>query len=278
MSQGFSGKTVVITGASAGVGAEAARLFFDGGARLVLAARGEDALRSFAAQFGIRALAVPMDVADDDACVQLLETAEQRFGAVHVLVNNAGCNFRGAVAEFEAHELARIVDVNLRAPVLLSRLALPFIERAGGGAIVNVASIAGKIPVPYEATYSATKFGLRAFTHAFAEELDDSPISVSCVSPGPVDTGFIMSSLDKVPDYFFSQPISTAREVAELVVACAADGETERTIPVTTGWLATAGYLVPGLARLLRPALARKGRRIKEQYRRANEAGQAGRS
>lgn len=269
MTQPFRGKTVVITGASAGVGAEAAQLFFDGGARLVLAARGEDALRAFAERFGVRAYPVAMDVADDDACERLLAAAEGRFGAIHVLVNNAGCNFRGPATDYTAAELAQIVDINLRAPVLLSRLALPYLERAGGGAIVNVASIAGKIPVPDEATYSATKFGLRAFTHALAEELDGSGITVSCVSPGPIDTGFIMGDVDKVPDYFFSQPISSARDVAELVVACAADGRVERTIPVTTGLLATLGYLLPPLARMLRPALARKGRRIKERYRRA---------
>lgn len=269
MEQVFQGKTVVITGASAGVGAEVAQLFFDAGARLVLAARGKDALRGFAEPFGVRALPVAMDVADDEACARLLAEAAERFGRVDVLVNNAGCNYRGPVSAYEAHELAQIVDVNLRAPIVLSRLALPYLERAGGGAIVNVASIAGKIPVPDEATYSATKFGLRAFTHALAEELDGSGITISCVSPGPIDTGFIMADVDKVPDYFFSQPISTAREVAELVIACAMDGRVERTIPATTGWLATVGYLVPPLARLLRPALARKGRRVKEQYRRA---------
>lgn len=272
MPHDFSGKTVVITGASAGVGAEVARLFFAAGARLVLAARGEDALREFASQFGIRALAVPMDVADDEACAALLAAAEKRFGAVHVLVNNAGCNCRGAVAEFEAQELAQIVDVNLRAPVVLARLALPYLERAGGGAIVNVASIAGMIPVPFEAVYSATKFGLRAFSRALAEEQEGTSITVSCVSPGPIDTGFIMTNLDKVPDYFFSQPISDAEAVAALVLACAADGRIERTIPAWTGWLATVGYLAPGLARVLRPLLARKGARVKEQYRRKYEA------
>ncbi|MDH3647590.1 MAG: SDR family oxidoreductase [Gammaproteobacteria bacterium] len=268
MSGRFQDKIVVITGASAGVGASVARQFAAEGAKLVLSARGKEALDAIAHEFGEDSLAVPMDVADSRACKELLSGAEKKFGAVHVLVNNAGCNYRGPAEDFDAEQLAQIVDVNLRAPIVLSRLAIPLLRRAGGGSIVNVASIAGKIPVPEEATYSATKFGLRAFTRALAEELAGSGITVSCVSPGPIDTGFIMGDIDKVPDYFFSQPISSATEVARLIVECAADGKTERTIPVSTGILATAGYLIPGLARILRPALSRKGRRIKEKYRR----------
>ncbi len=271
MSEQFRDKVVVITGASAGVGASAARQFAANGAKLVLAARGAEALEAIASEFGDRAIACTLDVADQAACRELLHRAEEHYGAIHVLVNNAGCNHRGPLIEIEADDLAQIVDVNLRAPVVLSRLVIPYLKRAGGGSIVNVASIAGKIPVPDEATYSATKFGLRAFSRALADELIADGITVSCVSPGPIDTGFIMEHLDKVPDYFFSQPISTASQVAELIVKCAADGRQERTIPVSTGKLATAGYLIPSLARILRPALARKGKRIKEKYRRKTD-------
>lgn len=268
MSGLFKDKVVVITGASAGVGASAARQFAAEGARLVLAARGTEALEAIAYEFGDRAMAWPLDVADINGCKELLHRAERHFGAIHVLVNNAGCNFRGPVIDFEPENLGQIVDVNLRGPIVLSRLVIPCLKRAGGGSIVNVASIAGKIPVPEEATYCATKFGLRAFSFALAEELVADNITVSCVSPGPIDTGFIMTHIDKVPDYFFSQPISTARQVAELIVKCAADGKVERTIPKSTGRLATLGYLIPGLARRLRPALSAKGKKIKEKYRR----------
>ncbi|MBT8131814.1 MAG: SDR family NAD(P)-dependent oxidoreductase [Gammaproteobacteria bacterium] len=266
MAKRFSGKVVIVTGASAGVGASVARQFADEGARLVLAARGQEALDQIAGEISADVLTVQMNVADHAACQSLLQQARGRFGAVNVLVNNAGCNYRGPAASFEAEQLAQIVDVNLRAPVVLSRLAIPFLHEAGGGSIVNVASIAGKIPVPEEATYSATKFGLRAFSRALAEELTGSGIAVSCVSPGPIDTGFIMDDIDKVPDYFFSQPISSAEQVAKLVIECAADGKVERTIPFSTGKLATLGYLLPGLANILRPVLARKGRRIKAEY------------
>lgn len=269
MARRFEKRTVIVTGASSGIGEQAARMFAAEGANVVLAARSADALEHLAASIsadGGVALAVPTDVADHGACAQLLEAAESRFGAVHVLVNNAGYNFRGAVEEAPADELARILDVNLKAPVVLTRLALPYLRRAGKAAIVNVASLAGRIPLPYEATYSASKFGLRAFTFALAEELEGTGITVSAVSPGPVETGFLLADVAEVPDLVFSQPMSTAAEVAALVLDSAADGALERACPQVSGYLATAGYLLPQIPKLLRPLLEYQGRAAKERY------------
>jgi short-subunit dehydrogenase len=266
----FTDRTIVITGASAGIGAAAARRFGAEGARVVLAARGADGLDAIARELeaaGVPALAVPTDVADPAAAAALLDRAAAHFGAIHALVNNAGANVRGPVERFRAEELAAVVDVNLRAPVVLCRLALPHLRRAGGGAIVNVASIAGRIPLADEAVYSATKFGLRVFSMALAEELRGSGVSVSLVSPGPVDTSFLLGSLDDVPDVIFSQPMSTADQIAALIVESAADGKVERTAPRVSGYLATLGYLVPGLRRVLLPVMERRGRQVKERYR-----------
>jgi short-subunit dehydrogenase len=267
MAERFAGKVVVITGASAGIGAAAARRFVAEGARVVLAARGVGELETLARELGAtRAVAVPTDVSDAAAAKALLERAVAAFGAINVLVNNAGYNRRGAVEHAPAEDLARIVDVNLRAPIVLTRLAIPYLRRAGGGAIVNVASIAGRIPLPEEATYSATKFGLRAFTFALAEELQGSGITVSAVSPGPVETGFILKELEEVPDVVFSQPMSSADDIAKLILECAADGSIERAHPASSAYLATLGYLVPQLPRLLRPLLERQGRAAKQAY------------
>jgi len=269
MAKRFDGKTVIVTGASSGIGASAARMFAAEGANVVLAARSASVLdhvvAEIAAEGGV-AMAVPTDVADHAACANLLESAQAKFNSIHVLVNNAGYNFRGPVEEAPSAELARIIDVNLRAPVVLTRLALPYLRRSGKAAIVNVTSIAGRIPLPYEATYSATKFGLRAFTFALAEELESTGITVSCVSPGPVETGFLLDDVEEVPDLVFSQPMSTADEIAALVLDSAHDGTLERVCPQLSGYLATAGYLIPQLPRLLRPLLNYQGRSAKERY------------
>ncbi|MCA9556875.1 MAG: SDR family NAD(P)-dependent oxidoreductase, partial [Myxococcales bacterium] len=152
-----------------------------------------------------------------------------------------------------------MVDVNLRSPIYLTCLALPHLRAQGSGSVVQVASLAGCTPTPGATVYSATKFGLRAFSRALAMELASSGVKFSIVSPGPVDTGFIMDDLEHVADLALSQPISTAAEVAAAILDSAADGRLERRLPALSGVLATVAYLSPGLARRLQPALARKG-------------------
>ncbi|HLU67549.1 MAG TPA: SDR family oxidoreductase, partial [Kofleriaceae bacterium] len=134
-------------------------------------------------------------------------------------------------------------------------------------AIVNVASLAGRVPLAHEAVYSATKFGLRAFTFSLADELAEAGVKVAVVSPGPVDTGFIMDELDQVPDIVLSQPLATADEVAALIVDCAADGKRERVVRQMGRYLTTLGYLFPGLRRALVPVMERRGRKNKQRYR-----------
>jgi short-subunit dehydrogenase len=101
-----------------------------------------------------------------------------------------------------------------------------------------------------------------------AEELRDTNVRVCVVSPGPVETGFILdpSAIEDVPPLVFSQPMSTPDEIADLVLASAADGVRERTKPAFSGKLATLGYLVPSMRRLVGPALERKGARVKKKY------------
>ena len=122
--QRFVDKTVIVTGASSGIGAAAAQQFVAEGARVVLVARRADELRKLAEGISQqdKTLVVPADVTDAESLVAMLDRTEQHFGAIHVLVNSAGCTFRGPVEEKQSDELARIVDVNLKAPIVLCRL------------------------------------------------------------------------------------------------------------------------------------------------------------
>jgi short-subunit dehydrogenase len=262
----FQDKVVIVTGASSGVGEACAKHFAAQGAKVVLAARSVEPLNALALTIGNGAIAIATDVAKLEACQALVDQTIAAFGKIDVLVNNAGYHARGDVAECTVEGLDQTIDVNLKGPIRLSRMALPHLLKSPHGSIVNVASLAGRFPLDGEAVYSASKFGLRAFSIALAEELRETALTVSLVSPGPIDTGFIMDHIEEVPDMVFSQPMSSADDIAEAVLACATDGKRERAIPAASGVLATAGYLMPGLRRLLKPVLNAQGKKAKAKY------------
>ncbi len=274
----FKDKTVIVTGGSEGVGAAAARLFAEAGANLMLVARNRKNLEAIAAELRDKARVAifPMDVSDTDSCVDLIKKTLFEYGRIDVLVNNAGFHARGNVESVPAEDLARTIDVNLRAPIVLMRLALPHIREAGGGAIINVASLAGRTPVPGSAAYSASKFGLRAFTFALAEEIRDSGIKLAVVSPGPITTQFILADIDKTSDLTFSQPLSTADEVAQAILDLCGNNQREQAMPAISGVLTTLSYLLPWLGRAVRPALERKGNRVKKELKAKARAERSG--
>ena len=208
-----------------------------------------------------------MDVSDAETCADLFKKTQFEFGHIDILVNNAGHTERGPVEGTAADGLGRIIDVNLRAPIILSRLVLPYLRDAGGGAIINVASLAGRTPVPGSATYSASKFGLRAFTFALADELRGSGIKVAAVSPGAIDTGFITSDIDKVSNLTLSQSMSTPAEVAQAILDLCGNRRREQSLPALSGVLTTLIYLMPSIGRLMRPLLELKGRRVKRSLK-----------
>ena len=263
----FKGHTVFITGASLGVGLATAQAFHAAGANVVLVARRLEPLQAAAMDLE-RSLVIAADVSDQAAMAEALETASKHFGGLSGIVNNAGAHFRGPLMTRSPDEIATMVDVNLRGPLVLSRQALPYLLKAPSSFIINVASLAGKIPLDGAATYSATKFGLRAFTYAMAQELHDTSVTVSAVSPGPIDTGFIMDDIDEVEDIVFSQTMCSAEDVAKMILDCAQDGRVEREFPVGGAKLATLGYLIPSLRRALKSQLSKKGRKVKERLKR----------
>lgn len=271
----FKDKTIIITGASEGVGAATARKFANAGANLMLVARGKKKLETIAEELRdkTRVELFAMDVSDPDACVNVFKKADFEYGHVDVLINNAGYHERGLVEDVKADDLGRMIDVNLKAPIMLTRIALPYLREAGGGAIINVGSLAGRLPVPESATYGASKAGLRSFTYAIAEELIDSNIKFAVVSPGPIDTGFIMSDVDQVSDLTFSQPISTADEVAQTILDLCGNQRREQSMPVSSGYLTTVSYLFPWIGRKIRPLLERKGQRVKKELKARAKAG-----
>jgi NADP-dependent 3-hydroxy acid dehydrogenase YdfG len=188
----LSNTVVLVTGASSGIGDATARLLAREGAAVVLAARRADrldALRRAIEAEGGRALAVPTDITDADACAALVQAALDTYGRLDVLVNNAGVMPLSFVKNARLDEWRRMVDVNLTGVLNMTAAALPhFVERSGGH-IVNVSSVAGRRVFVGGAVYCATKHAVTAFSEGLRMELGPRHgIRVTCVEPGAVAT------------------------------------------------------------------------------------------
>jgi len=264
MTQTLAGKIVIITGASSGVGEASARAFAKAGAKVVLAARTAPKIAELARTLG--GLAVPTDVCKVEDLRALVAKTLAAYGRIDVLVNNAATNARGDLDSIDPDAISAIIDTNLKAPLLLTRFVLPHL-RQSRGVVVNVASIAGHVPLAGESPYSASKWGLRGFTFAVNAELRGTGVGLCVVSPGPIATPFVLDAIDSVPDLVFSQPFLTAEEVAAAVLACATDRKRERAMPRSTLILARLGASFPWLLEFLRPSLEAKGAKVKAQMR-----------
>lgn len=269
--------TILITGASKGVGAACALGFakaFPQGVNLILAARGLAGLQELENTLmqypKAKVLALTADIADLQACQTLVNKAIEQFGYINVLINNVGLHHRGSFSERTPAQIAAMVDLNLKSPLYLSALVLPHMPdpRAGSrNAIVMVGSLAGRAPLQGAATYSCTKAGLRTFTYALHDELKDKAINVAVVSPGPIDTSFIMDEIDEVEDIVYSQPMSSPEQVANAVIKLSQGQATEIAMPWLSGKLTTLGYLFPKFRRATRGLLYKIGKKNKEEYR-----------
>lgn len=186
--------TVLITGASSGIGLELARLFAGDGADLVLVARSEDKLRELAAglaaEHGVKAEILTADLTRPGSAGEIAETLAQAGVQVDVLVNNAGFGAHGQVAGIGVKRQLDVIEVNVAALTRLTALFLPGMLERRHGAVLNVASTAAFQPGPNQAVYCATKAYVLSFTEALAEEVRGSGVRVSCLAPGATDTQF----------------------------------------------------------------------------------------
>jgi len=212
----LAGKHVVVTGGSRGIGEQLAREFAAQGARVTVVARSVDALQRVAAEIG--GTAVVADLTDDSVVDKLIENIERDHGHIDVLVNNAGL------------EIRTVSRVNLEVPLLLTRHVLPGMLHRGVGHIVFVSSLAGTAGFPGMSVYGATKAGILNFVNGLSRELKATPVNITVLSPGPVDTGMWdaieekKSSIQKVVRRFqvlqlipIADPVKIARRTVNAV-------------------------------------------------------------
>jgi uncharacterized protein len=190
----ISGQTVLLTGASGGLGAAIARDLHGAGARLVLTGRRVEVLEPLASE--LDATIVTADLRDDRDLPRLVEEA----GAIDILIANAGLGGSGWLLDLSEAQIDSVLDVNLRAPIKLTQAVVPGMRQRGAGHIVFISSLAGKAATPGTSLYNATKFGLRGFALAMRQELRAAGIGVSLISPGFVsEAGMFVDTGVKLP-------------------------------------------------------------------------------
>jgi short-subunit dehydrogenase len=190
-----AGKTVIITGASSGIGAATAHAFAAAGANVVLAARNAAKLDGLARGLGGRALAMPTDVTDRSAIDRLIEQTIATFGGIDIVINNAGVGLAAPVAELKAADFERALAVDLLGPLALTQATLPHMRRQGRGQLIFVSSVVGLRALPYLGGYAAAKAALDRLTESLRVELRGSGIAVTLVRPGATRTEFSQNRL-----------------------------------------------------------------------------------
>jgi clavulanate-9-aldehyde reducatase len=187
----LDGKVAAVTGASSGIGEATAVALAGAGAAVAIGARREDRLSSLAERIegdGGQALAVPVDVADEDSARSFVTEAHSSLGGLDILVNNAGVMLLGPVEGAPTEQWRTMVNVNLLGLLYCTHAALPLMREAGGGHIVNLSSVAGRSANAGSAVYNLTKFGVGAFSEALRQEISGAGIRTTVIEPGFVDT------------------------------------------------------------------------------------------
>lgn len=240
----MTGRVVVITGASSGIGAATARACAAAGMNVVLAARRAAVLEEIAVEcrrMGVEAVAVPADLRLPGDVEMLIEKARAAFGRIDVLVANAGIGFHTALAESTDAQLRDIIDINILGVLRCARAAIPLMKAQGGGHIITVSSVSAELVWPDDAVYGATKAAVHRFALALRGELAPHGIAVTDIMPGVVDTPLTAS----LGDSHKADPAVVARAIVRAI-------ESPRAVVVTPRWYGALLWLNRWLRRMAR--------------------------
>jgi NADP-dependent 3-hydroxy acid dehydrogenase YdfG len=191
MNKPLAGKVALVTGASSGIGDATARALAAAGADVAIAARRHDRLDVLANELersGVKALVLAADLTREDENRRIVDETERHFGRLDILVNNAGVMLLSPVDGADPQDWRRMLERNVLAPMVSAQAALPGMRARGGGSIINISSTAGRIANPNVSGYSASKFGIVAFSESLRREVYKDKIRVCVIEPGVVET------------------------------------------------------------------------------------------
>lgn len=249
----ISEQTIVITGATSGIGLTTARRAAKAGANLVLVARNEEALRELSNELnanGASAIYYAADVADEAALRGVAAAALEAFDGFDTWVNNAGVSIYGKIADTSDEDMRRLFETNFWGVVYGSRVAAQFLRSSGGGAIINVGSVLSDRAIPIQGIYSASKHAVKGFTDAFRMEIESEklPISVTLIKPSTINTPYTEHAknyLENEPN--LPPPVYAPDLVAEAILHCAQTPERDFTVGEAGKMLSLMGEYAPRL-------------------------------
>ena len=230
-----SGKTVLITGATGGLGAAIARALHAHGAAVQLSGRRPEVLERLAADLGDRTQVLPADLASAGDVRRL--AAE--VGAVDVLVANAGLPGTGKLTDYTPEQIDRVLDVNLRSAIHLTHALMPGMVERASGHLIYVSSLSGKVASPRASLYNATKFGLRGFSNALHDDLRGSGVGCTTIFPGFIEDAGMWADakVDAPPGAGARKPQDVADAVLEALARNPYEIDVAGLVPRAGGWL-----------------------------------------
>ena len=239
----FEGKVALVTGGSRGIGLACAKLFANQGAQVIICSRNDAAASAAAAEIGNSCTGIACDVSDPEAVKQLLDSVNTTWGALHILVNNAGITEPGLLPRMKNEQWERVIAVNLSSAFYTCRAAAKLMLRQRYGRIVNIGSVIGLRGQAGQCNYAAAKAGLIGFTKSYACEVASRNITVNLVAPGLIETDMTSNMTAEMRDAAVQQipvaRVGSPEEVAYAVAFLASEAAayiTGAVIPVDGGF------------------------------------------
>lgn len=264
-------KVLVITGAAGGIGQALCKKLIGmdaySHAEMVLVDRDEARLQELTQRLGSRSSSFPVDLSNTQAIAEMIQTIQSRYGHIDTLINNAAVVLTGPFAERDPQLISQEIQINLIAPLVLTRLAISLLQRSTKPHVVNTVSVAGVFPTPESAIYSATKFGLRGAMLSIGLDEKSHGIAISNVMPSATDTAMLrLEAISGGNVLQFMDPPQLPDEVADLIIQVMANPRLESAPRPSELWLTKIAMLFPNLMPALLPLFRRKGERGLKRY------------
>lgn len=263
----FRNRIFLVTGAAGGIGSHLSRAIAERGATVIAVDLNSDLVAQLARDLQGEHIGLGADLTDRTAVENLLAEVDRRFGRIDVLINNAGMTSAERFDERSVESIERELDVNLRAPLVLTRLAIPLLRKSTDPWILSTVSLGGIFPLGETPIYTTSKFGLRGAMLSLALDLQSKGFTVGSILPSATDTPMLqMEAIEGGNSLQFLDPPQTTQDVVDCYLAMLDSPRFERYPRPSESWLVRAVMVVPNLIPRLLPFFRGRGERGMERY------------